>query len=144
MKALLTNKRRQNAHINIVPYIDVMLVLLIVFMVTTPLLNEGVQVNLPQADASVVQTKTEAQQLIVSITSDERYFFVLNQEKQKELRPHELTAEGKILFVRYPDLKIYVKADEAVSYGAVVQAMANLQRAGFASIGLITKPDHRP
>lgn len=141
MKTVLMNKRRQNAHINIVPYIDVMLVLLIVFMVTTPLLTEGVQVNLPQANAKAVQNHAEEHQLIVSITQDARYFFALNQDKQKELRPHELTAEGAILFARYPDLKIYVKADESVAYGMVIKAMAELQQAGFTSIGLITRPN---
>ena len=117
MKTILMNKRRQNAHINIVPYIDVMLVLLIVFMVTTPLLTTGGQVNLPQANAKKVQNTAKEQQLIVSVTKDARYFFALNQDKQKELRPHELTAESKILFARYPSLKIYVKADESVAYG---------------------------
>ena len=141
MKSTIGNKRRQNSTINIVPYIDVMLVLLIVFMVTTPLLTEGIRVNLPKAKAEAIKTKTRDAQLVVSITHDKRYFFSLNQKKQIELNQHELTTQGKILLNKHPQLKIYIKADKSINYGTVIKAMADLQRAGFSAIGLITSPE---
>ena len=138
---MFTNKRRQNAHINIVPYIDVMLVLLIVFMITTPLLTEGVQVNLPAAKARVIDSDVKDDRLIVSVTQQSRYFFALNGNQQFELSQHELLNQARELFSRYPKLKIYIKADKAIDYGVVVDLMADLQQAGFNSIGLITAPE---
>ncbi|GAA4081841.1 protein TolR [Zhongshania borealis] len=134
------NKRKPMSDINVVPYIDVMLVLLIVFMVTAPMLVQGVQVELPQASTEPVPP-TDDDPIVVSVDKQGKYYVTLG-DPSKQGEPAELADIGdkisKILRNK-PQTPVMVKGDGAVDYSAVVAAMAVLQGAGATSIGLITE-----
>lgn len=134
------NKRKPMSDINVVPYIDVMLVLLIVFMVTAPLLVQGVQVDLPKASTEPVP-ENDDEPIVVSVDKAGQYYVTLG-DPDKQGEPVELASIGermeKILRNK-PKTPIMVKGDNAVNYGSVVAAMAVLQGAGAESIGLITE-----
>lgn len=133
-------KRKPMSDINVVPYIDVMLVLLIVFMVTAPLLVQGVQVDLPEASTEPVPPEDD-DPIVVSVDKEGRYYISLG-DPAKQNEPVALAEIGdqlaKILRNK-PKTPVMVKGDNAVSYGKVVAAMATLQGAGAASVGLITQ-----
>ena len=134
------NKRKPISDINVVPYIDVMLVLLIVFMVTAPLLVQGVQVDLPQASTEPVP-QTDDDPIVVSVDKAGKYYVTLG-DPDKQGEPVELAEIGdklgKILRNK-PKTPVMVKGDGAVDYASVVAAMAALRGAGATSIGLITE-----
>ncbi|GAB3371124.1 protein TolR [Spongiibacter taiwanensis] len=134
------NKRKPMSDINVVPYIDVMLVLLIVFMVTAPLLVQGVQVDLPKASTEPVP-ENDDEPIVVSVDKAGQYYVTLG-DPDKQGEPVELASIGermeKILRNK-PKTPVMVKGDNAVNYGSVVAAMAVLQGAGAESIGLITE-----
>ncbi len=129
------------AEINVVPYIDVMLVLLVVFMVTAPLLMQGVKVELPQAPSAPLDEKQE-EPLIVSVKKDGSYYLNLGaqQETAKPLTDIQATI-GKVLRQK-PATPVLVWGDHSVDYGLVVKLMSELQGAGAASVGLVTEPLH--
>jgi biopolymer transport protein TolR len=138
------NKRKPISDINVVPYIDVMLVLLIVFMVTAPMLVQGVQVDLPQASTQPVP-ETDDDPIVVSVDKAGKYYVTLG-DPDKQGEPLELAEIGdkltKILRNK-PKTPIMVKGDGAVDYASVVAATAVLQGAGATSIGLITEDPSR-
>ena len=125
------------SEINVVPYIDVMLVLLIIFMVTAPMLMQGVRVDLPEASADPVENQ-DSEPLIVSIDAGGKLFLNLGNEKQ-ELSLATITDRvGKVLR-RNKEKPVLVWGDQAVSYGEVVTVMVALQEAGAPSVGLVTE-----
>ena len=130
-------RRRPMADINVVPYIDVMLVLLVIFMVTAPLLTQGVKVNLPDAPAEPIDTPEGTQTLLVSLDLQGKYF--INDESDPVDATSLMTQVAGILRVN-PRVPVAVKADQDVPYGEVVQLMVLLQRAGAPSVGLVTRP----
>jgi len=132
-------KKKPLAEINVVPYIDVMLVLLIVFMVTAPLLMQGVQVELPQAPSEPLEDD-DVEPLIVSIKKDGTYYINLGGD-QEQARPLAEIMEtvGKVLRQK-PETPVLVWGDQEVGYGLVVQLMTELQSAGAPSVGLVTEP----
>jgi biopolymer transport protein TolR len=132
-------KRKPLAEINVVPYIDVMLVLLIIFMVTAPLLMQGVRVELPQAPSKPLDKK-DLEPLIVSIKEDGS-FYLNTGNKQDEKKPLKdiVDTVAKVLRNK-PDTPILVWGDKSVPYGKVVALMTDLQNAGAASVGLVTEP----
>jgi biopolymer transport protein TolR len=126
------------AEINVVPYIDVTLVLLIIFMVATPLLVQGVQVDLPKASAKPVDKKDE-EPLIVSVDSSGNYYIKLGADEQKPV-PLESIGDSVAKVLRQkPDTEVFIWGDRAVPYGEVVELMATLQAAGAPSVGLVTE-----
>lgn len=130
--------RRQMAEINVVPYIDVMLVLLIIFMVTAPLLAQGVKVNLPQAAAeSIEQSKGEP----VVVTVDEGGILYMNigDDPNQPVTADTVVARVAAVLRNKPNTDILVRGDQDASYGKVVQAMVLLQQAGAPNVGLITQ-----
>ena len=129
-------KRRLNAEINVVPYIDVMLVLLIIFMVTAPLLTQGVEVELPKASAEAVQMDAEPVTLIVDKRGN--YFLDVGSERSKPLEEEELVRRVRIVLETKPDTTVLLRADKAVDYGRVANGMALLQQAGAAKLGFVT------
>jgi biopolymer transport protein TolR len=133
------NKRKPIAEINVVPYIDVMLVLLVVFMVTAPLLMQGVKVELPKAPSTPMDNKDD-EPLIVSVKSDGTYYLNLG-DAQQAAKPLKEIADtvGKVLRQK-PKTPVLVWGDTAVSYGVVVNLMTELQGAGAPSVGLVTDP----
>ncbi len=133
------NKRRLVAEINVVPYIDVMLVLLIVFMITAPLLMQGVKVDLPQAP-SVPLEETDKEPLIVSVKADGTYYIDLgNGQNEPEELANIQDKVAKVLAVQ-PDTPVLVWGDTNVGYGVVVELMTVLQNAGAPNVGLVTEP----
>lgn len=130
-------RKRLVAEINVVPYIDVMLVLLVVFMVTAPLLVQGVLVDLPNSDAAPVAAEQEP--LIVSIKADGSYWLERSGEQRQQSLADVVDMVAKVLS-QQPATPVLVWGDEAVSYGAVVALMSALQGAGAASVGLVTEP----
>ncbi|HLD17347.1 MAG TPA: protein TolR [Coxiellaceae bacterium] len=137
---MIRKKRKPLAEINVVPYIDVMLVLLVIFMVTTPLMTEGVKVNLPQTHARTIDSK-EQQPIIVTVTRDGEFY--LNIGKDPKI---PLTADALTQTVLYAlktnqnsnERDVYIKGDRAATYEQVVKAMVLLQQAGIEKIGLVT------
>lgn len=136
---MASKKRKQMAEINVVPYIDVMLVLLVIFMVTAPLLMQGVKVDLPQASSAPLQNKDQ-EPLIVSIKEDGSYYINLGGE-QEVAKPLEEIADTVAKVLRQkPETPVLVWGDTAVQYGLVVGVMTAMQNAGAPSVGLVTEP----
>jgi biopolymer transport protein TolR len=132
-------KRKLMAEINVVPYIDVMLVLLVIFMVTAPLLTQGVKVELPQTKSAPLDNKDQ-EPLIVSIKADGSYYLKLGTDEEAA-KTLEFIGEqtGKIL-KQQPQTPVLVWGDTNVPYGKIVELMALLQQAGAESVGLVTEP----
>jgi biopolymer transport protein TolR len=131
--------RRLMGEINVVPYIDVMLVLLIIFMVTAPLLTQGVQVNLPKA-AALPLPEQKREPLVVSIDQRGRLYVNVGEAKQRPVDEATLEGNVRVVLGRDRDTPVLLKADQSVSYGRVIKAMVLLQRAGAARIGFLTDP----
>ena len=132
------------AEINVVPYIDVMLVLLIVFMVTAPLLTQGLKVDLPEASSEPIEIDENTETLVVSISADGLFYLSLGATEAEETREAlelELVGEqvGKIVAVN-PQIQVFVEGDGQSSYSSFIDLMSVLQSAGVASPNLITKP----
>ena len=126
------------AEINVVPYIDVMLVLLIIFMVTAPLITQGVKVDLPKASSKALD-KDEKEPLIVSIKADGSYYINLGEKKEEPVAADQIGAQVAAILRNVPDTPVYVGGDRAVPYGDVVKLMTVLQAAGAESVGLMTE-----
>ncbi|MAE04307.1 MAG: protein TolR [Porticoccaceae bacterium] len=132
------SKRKLVAEINVVPYIDVTLVLLVVFMITAPLLMQGVKVELPDANSAPMDTKDQ-EPFIVSIKADGSYWIDIKGENQSQSLATIKDRVGKVLRQK-PQTPVLVWGDSAVDYGSVVNLMSELQLAGAPSVGLVTEP----
>ena len=132
------NKHRPMAEINVVPYIDVMLVLLIIFMVTAPMLMQGVKVDLPQANADPVDNQ-DSEPLIISIKSSGELFLNLGSGEDQSLSLATIKQRVSVIMRRNPEKPVLVWGDRAVAYGEVVTLMTALQEAGAPSVGLVTE-----
>ena len=130
--------RRAVAEINVVPYIDVMLVLLVIFMATAPLLMQGVEVDLPKADSSPV-SDSDAEPLIVSIDAEARLYLNLGASDDQALSIETVKQRVATVLKRNPEKAVMVWGDSAVPYGEVVVLMSELQDAGAPSVGLVTE-----
>jgi len=126
------------AEINVVPYIDVMLVLLIVFMITAPLLMQGVKVDLPQASATPMDKDEEP--LIVSIKPDGSLYINLGADEKSAVSIDVIQQQVSTVLKNKPQTAVLVWGDRNVPYGKVVTLMADLQAAGAESVGLVTEP----
>ena len=134
----IRGKRRLASEINVVPYIDVMLVLLIIFMVTAPLLTTGVEVELPQAPAETIDFSQENEPIVLSVTSDGGLYLNVGENPDTALSPDEVTDIASRVIRARPDAPVAVRGDGAGSYGNVVRGMVMLQRAGAEQVGLLT------
>jgi biopolymer transport protein TolR len=133
MDSYRRKRKRLMSEINVVPYIDVMLVLLIIFMITAPLLTQGVKVDLPQAASKPVDTQ-DRETLVVTIDRDGRYHL-----DDRRIAPEELKRRVQAILRARPQTPVMIRGDRNVGYGVVVKAMALLQSAGAPSVGLITE-----
>jgi biopolymer transport protein TolR len=142
--AVMQRRRRLMAEINVVPYIDVMLVLLIIFMITAPLLKEGVKVDLPDAGAKPIDADFLAKHEPLILTIDARGRLYINFGPNQDQPATETTISSRTaaLLRRDPQTPVLVKADTTVPYGNVVRAMVLLQKAGAAKVGFLTDPVH--
>ncbi|SMN11788.1 Tol biopolymer transport system, TolR protein [uncultured Candidatus Thioglobus sp.] len=131
-----------DANINIVPYIDVMLVLLVIFMMTTPIIQQGIEVDLPSADAKAVDF-SEQEPSIITINRDGEYF-INSITNSADAEPERLSASKIAARVQarlqiFPTMKVFVRGDREVAYGAVIALMAFLQKNGVEKIGIVTE-----
>ncbi|SDK20782.1 Cell division and transport-associated protein TolR [Ferrimonas sediminum] len=139
MQGFQRKRRRKVAEINVVPYIDVMLVLLIIFMATAPIISQGVKVDLPQGEAEPLKRDSKPP-LVASITAEAQYF--LDNGSVQDDRPlmlDELAALVAAELQLDPQRPVVVKGDRQVSYDEVIQLMVSLQKAGVPSVGLMTE-----
>jgi biopolymer transport protein TolR len=137
----LRRQRKLMGEINVVPYIDVMLVLLIIFMVTAPMLTQGIKVDLPRAPPAVNEPNTR-DPLILSIDATGRFFLNLADDTAPLDDQQVLDIVGAALR-REPERPVMVKADRTVEYGRVVEGMVLLQQAGASKVGFVTQPVDR-
>ncbi len=126
--------RRALSEINVTPFVDVMLVLLIIFMVTAPLMQQGVDVNLPETTTQPLRVKDDP--LILSVQKDGRYFL-----GRKEVALSELVARLEAIFEARGSKEVFLRADREASYGVVVKAMAAAREAGSTRLGVVTEPE---
>ncbi len=131
-------KRRPMSEINVVPYIDVMLVLLIIFMVTAPMLMQGVKVELPEASADPVENQ-DSEPLIVSVDKAGQLFLNLGSQEDQALSLATIRDRVAKVMSRNPEKPVLVWGDRSVPYGDVVTVMVALQAAGAPSVGLVTE-----
>lgn len=127
------------AEINIVPYVDVMLVLLVIFMVTAPMLTQGVQVDLPHASSEPIENKTEKPPIIVSVDKQGSLYLNIVEEPQVPLEKPLLLARVIAELKLSPERVVVVKGDKNANYGQVMQAMNILKQAGVSKVGLMTQ-----
>jgi len=132
-------KRRLMGEINVVPYIDVMLVLLIIFMITAPLLTQGIKVNLPKAAAETLQQHNQ-DPLVLSVDARGRLYVNVGAHPRDPIDDETALVRATVALRREPGRPVLVNADQSISYGRVVQAMALLQQAGATAIGFQTAP----
>jgi biopolymer transport protein TolR len=138
----IARRRKPMSQINVVPYIDVMLVLLVIFMVTAPMFNQGVQVDLPEAPSQPIKEFMEQDEpFIVSVDQLGKIYVnkAANPEQPMSLEEFKQIAPG--ILAQEESRQAYVKGDENVMYGRVVKVMVALQNAGVPSVGLISQPE---
>lgn len=142
----MATRRKPMSEINVVPYIDVMLVLLVIFMATAPLLTQGVSVDLPEAASDAI-TDAENDPLVVSMREDGALFMNTGAaatrgvaDKGTRVTIFSLQEQAAKILRARPEVPVYIKADQSLNYGEVVRVMTVLQKAGAPSVGLITDP----
>ena len=132
-------RRRPMGEINVVPFIDVMLVLLVIFMITAPMLTQGVQVDLPQVTSEPIQETEDRDPIVVSVDKDGQYYISLGGD-ESSVSLDEVSERVIILLDRQPGTPVMVRGDRNVPYGQVVTLMSTLQTAGVSNVGLISEP----
>lgn len=139
MSRIRQKTRRPMAEINVVPYIDVMLVLLVIFMITAPLLTEGVKVELPQADANPIDSDAQ-RPIVFTVDREGRYYLTYDDDKSVPVQADELLLKASSLIKHNPGAPVLVKGDRGVIYDQVLRLMVLLQQAGAPSVGMLTDP----
>ncbi|ACO79813.1 TolR protein [Azotobacter vinelandii CA] len=147
--ARIRNRRKPVAEMNVVPYIDVMLVLLVIFMVTAPMLNQGVKVDLPKVSSDVLPQDNNARVLTISVKADKSYYWNMGSEVDTEtvqdtaLKLDELVDSVSKIIAQArsqgKQVQVFVRGDKSVDYGAVMALMGGLQGADVGNVGLITE-----
>ena len=134
--------RRQVAEINVVPYIDVMLVLLVIFMITAPLLQTGVEIDLPDADATPIAANEgeNEEPLILSVDNEGSWFLNVGEEPESPLTREEVQRLASAVLRLNPNRRVLVAGDQGIDYGQIMQAMVTLQLSGAPQIGLMSDP----
>jgi biopolymer transport protein TolR len=131
-------RRKLKAEINVVPYIDVMLVLLIIFMVTAPLLNLGVDIQLPQSLAKALTVEKEP--VIVTVDQAGAFFLTIGATPREQIDPDTLVKKVSAFVRQNPQVPVMIGGDERVDYGKVYQVMVLMQQAGVAKVGMMSQP----
>lgn len=136
----MRSKRKPMVQINVIPYIDVMLVLLVVFMITTPMLTQGVKVDLPQAKAKKIPPDAQGP-IIVTVKKNAQLFLKMSEGDSSAHKVTRKTLKSRVKKARLQndDRKVYIKGANQASYGNVVKTMVMLQQAGVTNVGLITE-----
>lgn len=131
--------RKPMSEINVVPYIDVMLVLLVIFMVTAPMLTQGVKVDLPETTSEPIQSDKNVESIVVSVDSNGAYFMEVGDDSSSPMTLEAVRDRVTKILAQRSDREVLVRGDENVQYGTVVRLMAQLQAAGASNVGLITE-----
>jgi len=139
MREVRRKRLKLKFEMNVVPYIDVMLVLLIIFMVTTPMMNSNVDVQLPQADAKSLQQKKDP--VLISVMQDGTLYLTLPGAAKEQLDADALKVKVGAFVRVNPEVSVLVGGDERGSYGGVFKVLADLQQAGVAKVGLMGQPE---
>ena len=139
---LSSERRRLMSEINVVPYIDVMLVLLIIFMITAPLITQGVKIDLPEAPSEVLPPSDD-ELVVVTVDVQGRVFIDFGEDPDQPVTGQILVTRVAALKKYRPQIDVVVEGDRSVDYGRVVRVMTLLQQAGVSSVGLITPPPAR-
>ena len=134
-------RRKPMGEINVVPYIDVTLVLLIIFMITTPMLQTGVEVDLPQAESAMVEQKEGEPPIVISIKEKGEYYINVDGQNDELIEPEVINDRVAAVLSNKPGTQVLISADKGVDYGTVVTVMAALKNAGVPNVGLMTKPE---
>ena len=142
METIVRKKRKPMGEINVVPFIDVMLVLLVVFMVTAPLLNQGIEVELPEANNEPLAIDENLETLVVSLTAEGEYFISVGAtgEERQSVTLETLGAQVAIITTTNPTIQVLVEGDTEAGWGAMVNLITTLQAAGVANPNFITQP----
>lgn len=138
-----TVRRKPVSEINVVPYIDVMLVLLVVFMITAPMMTSGIKVDLPDAEAEPLVMPKDQQFIIVSVNHNGQYFISTGDDKQTPKALPEIVKQVAEVKASKPDTPVLMEGDERVAYGLVVRMMVALQQVGVNDVGLVTESTAR-
>lgn len=133
------SRRKLISEINVVPYIDVTLVLLIIFMITAPLEKKAVDVNLPISGGAKIELKSLQLQVIVSIQKEGQLYLSDKEQIDKPISLAKLLSHISALYKKSPEMQVYIKGDKSVNYGQVVSIMAALKEAGVSHVGLMTR-----
>lgn len=133
--------RKLVADINVVPYIDVMLVLLVVFMITAPMMTQGLEVDLPKTNSSPIQSKNEP--VIISVKENGNYFINVGDDRKTSTSLDTVKGHALRIMKHQPDTLFLVEGDQAVPYGKVIALMSALQGAGIGKLGLVTEPPEK-
>lgn len=139
MSSRQSGRRKPKAEINVVPYIDVTLVLLIIFMVTAPMLQTGVEVDLPQTDEAEAAEQKNEPPVIVTIDREGRYYVDMVGRQGVEMASGEMEAHVAEIVSEKPEIQVFIRGDKEVDYGKVITAMATLKNAGVPKVGLMTQ-----
>ena len=139
---MIRKKRKPMSDINVVPYLDVMLVLLVVFMVTAPLLNQGIEVELPQANNEPLDINENLETLVISVTSAQEYYISLGatSEDQQPVALELIGEQVSRIINANPSIQVMVEGDSSANWGAMISLITTLQNAGVANPNFITQP----
>lgn len=132
-------KGKAFAEINVVPFIDIMLVLLIVFMITTPVINESVTVDLPKAKAEKIEVSTQTPVIIISLDKDENVYLSLNGAPINVKTIEDVKTNANKLINENKNARLFLRGDQGVSYGSIMKVMTTLKNSGIDNIGLMTE-----
>ena len=137
--ARIRQKRKPHAEMNVVPYIDVMLVLLVIFMITAPMLTQGLKVELPKVDSEAMQVDSQ-EPIVITIKADGSYWLKEDKNDSSPVLLEQLTESLLVHQQKNPELQVLINGDTQVPYGEVVKLMASLQKAQILRVGLLTEP----
>jgi biopolymer transport protein TolR len=133
----MSKKRRAIAEINVVPYIDVMLVLLIIFMITAPIVQQGIEIELPKVAANSLPPEQQ-EPVILTISKSGEYYLNIGDNLKKPVSEDVITQRVALIIKQKPEIPVLVRGDKNVDYGSVTTAMVLLQSAGVEKVGLMT------
>ena len=134
-----TKRRKVMSEINVVPYIDVMLVLLVIFMVTAPLMNQGIKIDLPQSNSKPLDIDADELPLVISVKKDSTYYINVGNEEKPIALEYLGEQAGKIIEAN-PTIEVFVEGDKSLPYEVIINLMNILQLAGATNVNLITEP----
>ncbi|MGI2027076.1 protein TolR [Endozoicomonas sp. GU-1] len=138
--AKIRSRRKPMSEINMVPFIDIMMVLLVAFMITAPMMTQGVKVELPKTSSDNIALPEDKEVLVISIKADGSYYMDVGSDHDKAVNLSSLTEKVSKVVSARPGTQVLIQGDTSVAYGSVVQLMAGLQNSGISHVGLVTDP----